>query len=76
MGKFARRQDNESHVGPARIVVPPPGLDNHFCFLQCFKTVQVQALIAKQSIEAFHMAVIGWLFRATEIDPCLMMVSP
>lgn len=76
MGKSGQRLAIESHVRPTLIVVPASGFDNHFRFFQCFKPVQVQALIPKRSIEAFDMAGIGWFSRPAEIHSCLVMVSP
>jgi hypothetical protein len=53
-GKFGRRLAIESHVRPTLVVVPPPGFDDRFGFLQSFKPMQVQLLISERSIdEAF-----------------------
>lgn len=76
MGKFCRRSLMEGHVRPALVVVPSPGFDNNFYFLQVFEPMQVQAFVPEGSIKGFNMAIVGWLAGPAEIDTRLMMTRP
>ncbi len=57
-GFRSRRSVAEAAVRADRVVVPPPGLDQHLGFGQAVEDFAVEQLVAQRAIEAFVVAVL------------------
>ena len=75
-GELLWRNVIESHVRPSLIVIPPPGFDDRSGILHGFEPMHVQAFVAKRSIEAFRIAIVGWLAGAAEVDSDIAVIRP
>lgn len=74
MGKFCWREAIESHVRPALIVVPAPGLDRRSRLSHRGEPVEVQTLAPERPVEAFDVRAIRRRSRARDVHPHLVMI--
>ena len=50
-------------MGADRIVMPPPGFDQHLCFCEAVEYLAIEQFIAKGSVEALVVAIFPWRSR-------------
>lgn len=55
-------------MGPDRVVVEPPPFDEESGFFEAHKPFLIQAFFPKAAIEAFDVAILGWLTGIYEVQ--------
>ena len=63
-------------MGPAGVVVDPPGLDDLAGIVEIEEPVLVEAFIAEPPVEGFDKGVLGWLAGLDEIEPHAIAPGP
>ncbi len=63
-------------MSPALVVRDPPSFDLLLGLGNRLEPVNIQALVGKQSVEAFDELVVSGLARPTEVDLHVMVVGP
>jgi hypothetical protein len=76
LGKRCRREIGQRTMGPHRIVVDPPLVDDRTRVGQADEPVLAQALITKFAIETFDMPILGWLAWRRNVERDLMLTGP
>ena len=57
-GFRGRRSVAKAAVGSDRVVVSPPGFDQHFCLGEAVEDLTIEQFIAKRPVEAFVVAIL------------------